>query len=515
LLNTLVKQKKKIEEKFEDTIYNLIYNKVFIPGGRIIANSDSGIKNLMNCFVLPVLDSRESIYGTLQKAAEIFAYGGGVGFNFSAVREKGALIKSTGGRSSGAISFMSLYNYTGEVIQQASRRGAQLGVLDIDHPDIEKFINYKSELNETNKRLLSEYKRNLMSENLNNDGKEYFRILEKTLRDNQLSHFNVSVNITDDFMQSYLKNETFNLISRINKENTKAVDAKYLFNLIAKRAWESGDPGLLFYDRINEDNMVSYLGNINASNPCVTGDSYIYTSSRSIKKIKDLVGKNVDIIIPEQKNPVLAKIFKTGTKPVYKVTFSNGLFINVTEDHKITTINGDKEAKDLIIGKDKINFYTSESPNLDEIEPDFMEELEYELAGILFGDGTLLKDGRVYINLGEKDLSLLERYKPIFDKYSVIPKQHGNKEFSYYLGHTINNFLSKFNIPTQPIIERKLPNIFYEENNNLRKMAGFLRGFVGEQNGSVLTKYNRIQLKSSNKSMIQDIQQYLAFSIWN
>jgi len=77
----------------------------------------------------------------------------------------------------------------------------------------------------------------------------------------------------------------------------------------------------------------------------------------------------------------LAKIFKTGTKPVYKVTFSNGLFINVTEDHKITTINGDKEAKDLIIGKDKINFYTSESPNLDEIEPDFMEELEYELAG--------------------------------------------------------------------------------------------------------------------------------------
>jgi len=261
-------EKKENRNKFEDAIFNLIYNKVFIPGGRVIANSGTGIKNLMNCFVLPIEDSRQSIYGTLQNAAEIFAHGGGVGFNFSNVREKNSLIKSTGGHASGPISFMSLYNHTGEVIQQASRRGAQLGCLNIDHPDIEDFINYKSEINETNKRFLSEYKENLILNDLNNDGNDYFEILKKTLRDNQLSHFNISINITDKFMNSYLKEDKFNLLSKVDKTIVKSIDAKHLFNLIAQRAWECGDPGILFPDRANEDNMVKYLGNLDATNPC-------------------------------------------------------------------------------------------------------------------------------------------------------------------------------------------------------------------------------------------------------
>ncbi len=111
-------KKKEYEKKF----FELIYNLVFIPGGRILANSGTGIKNLMNCFVLPVEDSRSSIYQTLKDAAEIFAHGGGVGYNFSNLRHEGAEIKSTGGQASGPLSFMSLFDQTGEVIQQASRR---------------------------------------------------------------------------------------------------------------------------------------------------------------------------------------------------------------------------------------------------------------------------------------------------------------------------------------------------------------------------------------------------------
>jgi len=108
------------DKELFSTFYNMIYNKVFIPGGRILANAGTEIKNLNNCFVLPIDDSRQSIYETLGKAAEIFAWGGGLGYNFSKLRERGAPIKTTGGVASGPLSFMSLFDQTGEVISQAS-----------------------------------------------------------------------------------------------------------------------------------------------------------------------------------------------------------------------------------------------------------------------------------------------------------------------------------------------------------------------------------------------------------
>jgi ribonucleoside-diphosphate reductase alpha chain len=148
---------KEISNKFFESLYELH----LLPGGRIIANAGTGIKNLANCFVLGIEDSRESIYNTLRDAAEVFAMGGGVGYSFSNVREEGADIKSTGGKASGPLSFMSLFDQTGEVIQQASRRGAQLASLNISHPSIENFIGFKSTLNARNRRILEEYDRNL------------------------------------------------------------------------------------------------------------------------------------------------------------------------------------------------------------------------------------------------------------------------------------------------------------------------------------------------------------------
>jgi ribonucleoside-diphosphate reductase alpha chain len=249
--------------------YGIIYNLVFIPGGRVIANAGTGIKNLNNCYFLPVEDSRSGIYQTLKDAAEIFAWGGGVGYNFSDVREEGAPIKTTGGTASGPLSFMSLFDQTGEVIQQASRRGAQMGMLDIDHPDIEKFIDFKSTPNARNRRLLDEYDRNLkVRVNGQLKATKYYDVLEKTLLDDQLTHFNVSVAVSDVFMTCARNDENFNLISRADGSVKETKKARELLNRMATQAWKSGDPGVFFVDRVNEDNMVPYIGKIRGTNPC-------------------------------------------------------------------------------------------------------------------------------------------------------------------------------------------------------------------------------------------------------
>ena len=270
-------------KEIADTFYNYLIELYFLPGGRIIANAGTGIKNLANCFVLGIKDSRQDIYQALKDAAEIFAMGGGVGYNFSDIREEDAYIHSTGGKASGPLSFMSLFDQTGEVIQQASRRGAQMGVMNISHPDIEKFIGFKSTLNSRNDRLMKEYDRNLHIVNGEINGTKYEKILKKTLLDDQLTHFNISVMLTDSFMETVEKDGDWDLISPSTKTVVKTIKARDLLKKMAKQAHASGDPGELFYDRINRDNMVSYIGDINATNPCgevplLPGESCILAS---------------------------------------------------------------------------------------------------------------------------------------------------------------------------------------------------------------------------------------------
>ena len=256
-------------EETKNKYFESLFDLMFIPGGRIIANSGTGIKNLGNCFVLGIEDSRKSIYGTLQDAAEVFADGGGIGYFFGNIREEGAEIKTTGGKASGALSFMTLFDQTGEVISQASRRGAQMGVMDVSNPDIQKFIHFKSSLNHRNSRIVKEYERNIKSFSKKDfSGSKYEKVLTKTLQDDQLTHFNVSVLLTDKFMEAVEKDEDWELISPSTKEPVRKVKAKDLLMEMATQAWESGDPGELFYDAMNRDNMVSYIDDIKATNPC-------------------------------------------------------------------------------------------------------------------------------------------------------------------------------------------------------------------------------------------------------
>jgi len=210
--------------------YQLINEGWFMPGGRILANAGTKNGNLFNCYALEVEDSRDSIYSTLGLAAEIFAHGGGVGYNFSKLRERGTPV-SNGSAASGPVSFLELYNVSASVISQASRRGAQLAVLNVDHPDIELFLKAKQV-------------------------------------ENKLPHFNISVGLTDAFMGAVQKGEKFWLKSRYDNSPVKEVSARKLFSLVAKNAWQRGDPGVLFVDALERDNAVPHLGILNTCNPC-------------------------------------------------------------------------------------------------------------------------------------------------------------------------------------------------------------------------------------------------------
>lgn len=240
--------------------------------------------------------------------------------------------------------------------------------MPVDHPDIEKFIDYKSTPNRRNKRLLSEYKRNLRNAKLKDDGHQYFQVLEKTLQDDQLSHVNVSVSITDDFMDAVKEDKDFHMVSRKTSLPVKKIKARKLFRKIAEKAWDSGDPGILLYDSMNKDNMVKYLGNIETTNPCITGDSLIATVYFGNVKIRDLAEKGEDVLVytwnPQTKLPevsMMRNIHMTReSAELMEITFDSGLKVKCTPDHNFYSYSGYKVmAKDLEINRAVRAFSTS------------------------------------------------------------------------------------------------------------------------------------------------------------
>jgi len=467
------------KEEYEKKFFELIYNKVFIPGGRILANAGTNIKNLMNCFVLDVNDSRESIYSTLRSAAEIFAHGGGVGYNFSKIRETDADVISTGGKASGPLSFMTLFDQTGEVISQASRRGAQMAFLDCSHPDIEKFINYKSTPNSRNTRILEEYKRNLKKVGLNSEGRKYFSVLEKTLQDDQLSHFNISVMLNDDFMNASRRNLDWILTSRGNKKTHRIVNAKELLNLIAKMAWESGDPGVAFFDRINEDNIVKYyLGYLNTSNPCLYKDTFL-VSSNGLKKISD-------------NNQIDFTSWKTGIKSCIKITTNAGHELILTPDHRIMLENGE-----FIDAKNSLNknlkWWLEENKSYS-YEP-------AKVLGFLFGDGFICGN-KFGISVKLNKEKELEIYNLLL-KYNFKEEINGNL---YINKNKLQNRIDVSILGSKSWL-KEIPEYIMVSDKNF--LGSFVSGLF-EANGSV-SILNQISYKTTSKKLAQQLQIVLGF----
>ncbi len=233
-LNTALAEKLYGEEPAEwvDFFYEILSSLRFLPNSPTLMNSGKPYGQLAACFVLPVEDSMKGIFETLKNAALILQSGGGTGFSFSRLRHKKDIVSSTGGVASGPVSFMKIYNTATDVIKQGgARRGANMGILRVDHPDILEFIKLK--------RLTDE-----------------------------LHNFNISVAITDEFMNALENKKKYKLINPRDNSAVCAMKAQTVFNEIVHSAWITGDPGLIFIDRINETNPTPHIGQIESTNPC-------------------------------------------------------------------------------------------------------------------------------------------------------------------------------------------------------------------------------------------------------
>ena len=216
----------------ENRFYELLTGLKFLPNSPALMNAGRAMGQLAACFVLPVEDSIESIFGTLKNAAGILQSGGGTGFSFSHLRPSSDLVRSTMGIASGPVSFMKIYNTATDVIKQGgARRGANMGILRVDHPDILDFIRAKRAAGE-------------------------------------LANFNISVAVPDAFIEALKKGGKYSLVNPRTNEPVKEMSAALVFDEIVSCAWETGDPGLIFIDVINRYNPTPELGRIESTNPC-------------------------------------------------------------------------------------------------------------------------------------------------------------------------------------------------------------------------------------------------------
>jgi ribonucleoside-diphosphate reductase alpha chain len=232
------KQVKEIAREY----YQLLVSRKFLPNSPTLMNA--GAKNNMQysaCFVLPVEDSLVGIFDAIKYQALIHQTGGGTGFSFSRLRHQGSMVRSSGGVASGPVSFMKIFDAaTNEIKQGGKRRGANMGVLRIDHPDILKFINCKD--------------------------------------DGGITNFNISVAVTDKFMKAFEENENYDLVDPRSNKKVDELSAREVFKKIASGAWKTGDPGIIFIDRINKgsSNPVPSMGPVESTNPCGEQPLYPY-----------------------------------------------------------------------------------------------------------------------------------------------------------------------------------------------------------------------------------------------
>jgi len=245
--------------KVEEEFFKAMARLEFLPNSPTLMNAGNPLQQLSACFVIEIDDSMESIFEALKNTAKVHQSGGGTGFDFSNLRPKNDAVRSTMGIASGPISFMEIFDKATEVVKQGGkRRGANMGILRVDHPDIIEFITVKSD-------------------------------------QHKLQNFNISVGVTNDFMEAVINDKEYELINPRNNQAVKKIKAQEVFNLMCKTAWATGDPGIIFLDEINNEkgNPIPKLGRIKATNPCgeVPLHSYESCNLGSINLLKMLKEK--------------------------------------------------------------------------------------------------------------------------------------------------------------------------------------------------------------------------------